>query len=96
MDDPAFMPSAAIEFGVVKVFCLLGVLSAVWVDLLGRRHHVVEVGLLVGLRDGVAVPRRRGNESCSAAVRGGTFSPLRPGHFGRTSTSVVYHVVWEQ
>jgi hypothetical protein len=37
----------------------------------------------------VAVPRRRGNESCSAAVRGGTFSSQRPGHFGRTSTSVV-------
>lgn len=62
----------------------------------GRRDHVVGVGLLVGLRDGVAVRRRRGNESCSAAVRGGSFSPLRPGHFGRTSTSVVYHVVWEQ
>jgi hypothetical protein len=55
VNDLAFVLRTAIEFGVVEMLCLIGVLSAVRVDLLGGRHHVGEVRLFDGVRHGVAV-----------------------------------------
>jgi hypothetical protein len=89
VNDLAFVLRTAIEFGVVEVLCLVGVLSAVRVDLLGGRHQCGEVRLFDGVRHGVAVhTARRGNEPRLAA-HAGMFSSQRPGHFARTPTSVV-------
>jgi hypothetical protein len=55
VNDLAFVLRTATEFGVVEMLCLVGVLSAVRMDLLGGRHHVARSGLVDGVRDGVAV-----------------------------------------
>lgn len=55
VNDLAFVLRTAIEFGVVEMLCLVGVLSAVRVDLLGERHQVAGVRLFDGAGYGVAV-----------------------------------------
>ena len=87
-DGLAFALRTAIGFGVVEMLCLVGVLSTVRVNVLGERHQVAGSGCsMESDMPWLYTPEAR--ERTLLAVHAGMFSSQRPGHFGRTSTSVV-------
>ena len=87
VNDVAFVPGTAFEFGVVEVLRLLGVLSTIGVDLFGWGQHLVEVGLFVGLCHGVEVPQGAGRESGVWRILTRCLAPGGGGMSVGTSTS---------